>query len=133
MLVTLYLITCNLYASVPAPPNRGFSFIEIWVCGVQVPILMAIIEYGIVLTILKFGTKKSKSSLNSKSININGNWVRPFEKLDEKKQQAPSLDDIEVKKALMKMVDSKCSLFSAMCFIVFNIVYWIAGFTHFNF
>ena len=54
LLVTLYLIAANTFNSVKAPKNRGFSYIEIWTVGVQIPILMAIFEYGIVLALLKF-------------------------------------------------------------------------------
>ncbi len=54
MLVTLYLITANMYAAMEAPPNRGFSYAEVWMVGVQIPILMALIEYGYILSKLKF-------------------------------------------------------------------------------
>ena len=53
LLVTLYLIAANVYNSVNAPKNRGFSYIEVYGLGVQVPILFAIIEYGVVLATLK--------------------------------------------------------------------------------
>ena len=49
MIVTLYLISANVYNSVDAPKNRGFSYIEIWMLGTQFPILLALIEYGFVL------------------------------------------------------------------------------------
>ena len=52
-MVTLYLIASNTYASVKGPTNRGFSYIEIWMTGVQISMLMAIIEYGIILAIRK--------------------------------------------------------------------------------
>ena len=54
MLITLYLILINTYNSFQAPPNRGFSSIEIWFGGMQIPILLAIIEYGIVLAVKKY-------------------------------------------------------------------------------
>ena len=46
MIVTLYLISENVYNSVEAPRNRGFSYIEIWMLGSQFPILLALFEYG---------------------------------------------------------------------------------------
>ena len=61
--MTLYLITSNVYSAVSAPVNRGFSFIEIWMLGIQGTILLAIFEYGIVLCCMKF-LKKSKPHLN---------------------------------------------------------------------
>ena len=56
MVVTLYLISANVYNSVDAPKHRGFSYIEIWMLGSQFPILLALLEYGFVLY-LKKGVK----------------------------------------------------------------------------
>ena len=53
MVVTLYLISANVYNSVDAPKNRGFSYIEIWMIGSQFPILLALLEYGFVLYLKK--------------------------------------------------------------------------------
>ena len=53
MIVTLYLISANVYNSVEAPHPRGFSFIEIWMIGTQIPILLALCEYGFVLYLKK--------------------------------------------------------------------------------
>ena len=49
LLVTLSLISSNVYSSVTAPSDRGFSYLEIWLIGVQGPIVLAILEYGIIL------------------------------------------------------------------------------------
>ena len=49
MVVTLYLISANVYNSVDAPKGRGFSYIEIWMVGSQFPILLAFFEYGFLL------------------------------------------------------------------------------------
>ena len=54
LLVTLYLISANTFNSMKAPLNRGFSYVEIWAVGVQIPILMAIFEYGVVLGMMKY-------------------------------------------------------------------------------
>ena len=54
MLVTLYLMLINSHNSVEAPSGRGFSNIEIWFIGIQVPIAFGIIEYGIVLAMKRF-------------------------------------------------------------------------------
>ena len=53
MVVTLYLISANVYNSVEAPNNRGFSYIEIWMIGSQIPILLALLEYGFILYLKK--------------------------------------------------------------------------------
>ena len=48
LLITLDLIATNTYNSVKAPEKRGFSYLEIWMLGVQIPILLAIFEYGMI-------------------------------------------------------------------------------------
>ena len=53
MIVTLYLISANVYNSVNAPNGRGFSYIEIWMLGSQFPILLALFEYGLILLFKK--------------------------------------------------------------------------------
>ena len=53
MILTLYLISANVYNSVDAPKNRGFSYIETWIFGTQFPILVALLEYGFVLLLKK--------------------------------------------------------------------------------
>ena len=53
MIVTLYLILTNTYVSVAAPNGRGFSFFEIWYVGVQIPIVFALLEYGIILYLIR--------------------------------------------------------------------------------
>ena len=54
MIVTLFLISTNVYNSVDAPEERGFSYIEMWKLGMQVPIIVAIIEYSVILGLNKF-------------------------------------------------------------------------------
>ena len=49
MILTLYLISANVYNSVKGPKSRGFSYIEVWMIGTQIPILIALLEYGFVL------------------------------------------------------------------------------------
>ena len=53
MVVTLYLISANVYNSVDAPRTREFGYIEIWMFGSQLPILLALLEYGFVLYLKK--------------------------------------------------------------------------------
>ena len=65
MLIMLYLIQINTYNSVEAPPNRGFSSIEIWFIGIQSPILFAILEYGILLAIMKLQPGKKMNFKNA--------------------------------------------------------------------
>ena len=58
MLITLQLIVTNVFNSVKAPTKRGFSFVEIWMVGVQIPILIGIFEYGIILAMKKSQLEK---------------------------------------------------------------------------
>ena len=49
LLVTLFLISTNVYGKVAAPTGRGFSLIEVWMLGTNFPILAAIVEYGYIM------------------------------------------------------------------------------------
>ena len=60
LLVLLYLIQINLYKEVEAPSKRGFSSIEIWFVGIQMPILVAMLEYGMILALKKVCQKKEQ-------------------------------------------------------------------------
>ena len=107
-MVTLYLIASNTYASVKGPTNRGFSYIEIWMIGVQISMLMAIIEYGIILAIRKHKKfQKSNDAFETTDTKTDGimeNW---------------NIDEICRKMDLF-------TFFGSLSFIVlFNIVYWM--------
>ena len=68
LLITLCLINFNIYGSVSstlAPPKRGFSYIEVWMVGVMVTIIFAILEY---LAILAFKRKNGFSNLDEHEI-----------------------------------------------------------------
>ena len=54
MIITLCLISFNVYNAIDGPPSRGFSYIEIWMVGMELPILVAALEYSIIL-----GVKRS--------------------------------------------------------------------------
>ena len=54
LLITLYLITFNVYGSISenlAPPERDFSYIEVWMAGVVITISVAILELFFILAI----------------------------------------------------------------------------------
>ena len=54
LLITLYLIASNTYSSVKGPNRRGFSYVELWMVGVQTSLLVAIFEYGVILALKKY-------------------------------------------------------------------------------
>ena len=65
MVVTLYLISANVYNSVDAPKTRGFSCVEIWMFGSQFPILLALFEYGFVLYLKKVMKMADENEANN--------------------------------------------------------------------
>ena len=68
MLVTLCLISCTVYIAVDAPPHRGFSYIELWFLGMQLPILFAMVEYSMILGCYKILNHKSLKSIKVISV-----------------------------------------------------------------
>ena len=58
LLITMDLILKSVYNSVNAPTHRGFSYIEIWMIGVQIPILIGIFEHGFLLAMKKYYQSK---------------------------------------------------------------------------
>ena len=107
LLVTLYLISSNVYSSVSAPKKRGFSYIEVWIMGSQGTILLAIIEYGFILMWKKFEKKASSE-------------VCPIVDKDEEK----TWNNLSLNEKI-KRVDIISIIISGMFFLLFNIIYWI--------
>ena len=102
MIVTLYLISANVYNAVDAPRGRGFSNIEVWMIGAQFPILLAFCEYGFVLH-LKKHAKRLQNQVQTMTPN----------------DQELELDD------RIKQLDSATMILSFLCFTTFALVYWI--------
>ena len=100
MILTLYLISANVYSSVEAPKARGFSYIEVWMIGTQFPILLALFEYGLIL----YWKKMAKNAGDQAE-------VETKQKLDKK----------------IKRLDFAMLIFSLVCFIAFAIFYWIGN------
>ena len=65
LLVTLFLISSNVYNSLDAPQGRGFSYIEIWLVGSQGPILLALIEYGCILAWKRHFSKSGSGHMDA--------------------------------------------------------------------
>ena len=53
------LILKSVYNSVNAPTHRGFSYIEIWMVGVEIPILIGIVNHGFLLAMKKYYQSKA--------------------------------------------------------------------------
>ena len=113
-MITLDLIATNTYNSVKAPPGRGFSYVEIWLLGVQIPILLAIVEYGILLTMKRVNKKKTPDQ-NKIQVLYNGSQTTIRER---------KIMDVE---KIGKTMDLWTFIISLSFIIIFNIVYWSAA------
>ena len=109
MLVTLTLVSANVYSSINAPPQRGFSYIELWVVGMQLPIIIALVEYGIILGIKKYWNNKNGNADNSKI----------FLNRESNKELIKDLDD-----TIFKTVDKIFLVLSIVYFTIFCLCYW---------
>ena len=105
MIVTLYLISANVYNAVEAPPTRGFSYIEVWMLGTQAPILLALSEYGFILLLKKVAKKITTKENQAQDINHN--------------DAEPDLDD------RIKMLDFTTMIVSLISISAFISIYWI--------
>ena len=129
MIMTLFLISANVYNSVEAPEDSGFSYIEIWMVGTQFPILLALCQYGYVLYMKKVDKESSKnlsnkkrkvcstvmkfSTKNSLPSELNVNQMLD---LDDPK---PDLDE------RIKKLDFATMIFSLFYFIPFVLIYLV--------
>ena len=105
MIVGLYLISTNVYNSVDGPTSKGFSYyIEIWMIGTQIPILLALVEYGFILYLKKI-------SMKFKDTNEMLELGKPKQNLDEK----------------IKMLDFATMIVSFIYFTTFAVIYWIVA------
>ena len=109
----------NVYNSVKAPAQRGFSYVEIWMIGVQIPILVGILEYSTLLALKKYYKDKDKSNpikvSPPSSTPITSNTLCMEKTINETK-----LDWNIIEKTM-----DKWTFMVALTFIVtFNIFYW---------
>ena len=93
LLVTLNLILMNVYNSVNAPTKRGFSFIEVWLLGVEIPFLVGILEYGMILSVKKYKSKKKVTSV----INVKTSQNQADEEFDRNSLSKYSIIHINTK------------------------------------
>ena len=115
-MITVDLIATNTYNSVRAPSGRGFSYIEIWLLGIQFPILLAIAEYAVLLT-MKRVSKRDQNKIQVAHAE-NETVIRQKKIMD--------LDQIG-------KTSDKWTFISSLSFmIIFNIVYWSVAPTRLN-
>ena len=114
-MITLDLIATNTYNSVKAPSGRGFSYIEIWLLGIQIPILLAIVEYGILLTMKRIQKK------------VNGQvQVQVFYSGNQTQIREKTIWDLD---QMGKTMDKWSFISSLFFIIIFIIVYWSVALT----
>ena len=114
LLLTLFLISSNVYNSLKAPQKRGFSYAEVWIFGVYFPIILAVLEYGAILAWKKYFEIDSTSGL--KIIKTVG------------KSSSSSFGNfffIQLITFPTLFSDMASFFISSIFFLVFNIVYWI--------
>ena len=104
LLVTLYLITSNVYGSVEAPDSRGFSYIEIWMVGVEITMLLAIFEYIIILVL-----KRRQKAKNDRLTHV--------QSVDQGKAGGEEM---------FKTIDELTTIGSALFFLTFNVCYRVS-------
>ena len=111
LLVTLYLISSNVYSSLQAPIQRGFSYIEIFLIGTQGVIFFAILEYGFVLAWMKYSNDETpnKKITSTNSQQKKGSWF------------IGSKMSLDVK---IKVIDKISLIISLIFFLFFNMIYW---------
>ena len=49
VLVTLYLLLVNNYKQLKTPSKLGYGYVDEWFILIQMPVLVAILEYGFIL------------------------------------------------------------------------------------
>ena len=112
MLLTLHLISVNVYNNVEAPPRRGFSFLELWMIGMQLPIIFALVEYSIILGLKKHWTHKENTENKVKIA---------FPSKSDKMKKATTND---MANALAYKIDIISFVVSALFYILFSFFYW---------
>ena len=115
----------NIYNSVKAPAQRGFSYIEIWMIGVQIPILVGILEYAILLALKKYYKGKGKSTLYTVS-HQHKETQEPIP--DQSKDilfMEKTTNEIKSHWDIIERTVDKWTFVGALAFILtFNIIYW---------
>ena len=103
MILTLYLISANVYNAVEAPSTRGFSYIEVWILGTQASILLALFEYGFILLLKKIDKEKT----------------------NEENQQVDQHDVVPDLDGKIKKLDFATMIISLISIVTFISIYWI--------
>ena len=74
VLVTLYLLLVNNYKQLKTPAKLGYGYVDEWFILIQMPVLVAIVEYGFILI---WRTYSSSSSSYATKAAVVGWMLRP--------------------------------------------------------
>ena len=105
--MTLNLISANVYNSVKGPSNRSFGLIEVFFIGLQLPILVALIEYGFLLYTKRYYEPKPELFVKVSPKGLKEDRKKPF--------------DIE---RFCKTLDKAFVVVSIIYILLFNCIYW---------
>ena len=105
MLLTILLISTTIYGGVEAPPQRGMSYIEIWIVGMQIPTLIAIFESGYAL--LRYRRQKK--------------FQESVQTMDSIEETSESVD--------IRLYDIVTCVILIAYFLLFQIIYWMVALT----
>ena len=115
LLVTLFLISSNIYSSLQAPQTRGFSYLDVWMVGVNGLILFAIFEYGIILAWKKYSNDTPSVSNNDIKTKL----------MAQRTKNSWFIINEMTKEEKIKIIDMFSFVMSIVFFILFYMCYWI--------
>ena len=115
LLVTLFLISSNIYSSLQAPQTRGFSYLDVWMVGVNGLILFAIFEYGIILAWKKYSNDTTSVSNNDIKTKL----------MTQRTKNSWFIINEMTKEEKIKIIDMISFVMSIVFFILFYMCYWI--------
>ena len=133
LLVTLFLISSNVYSSLEAPIQRGFSYIEIFLVATQGIILFAIMEYGFVLAWKKCSDiKKDENQPQNLLINQHKLVIKKLSKSHQNNIKGSSswFDQQMTQDTKIKIIDMISLVISLTLYALFNVFYWINAYLY---
>ena len=133
LLVTLFLISSNVYSSLEAPIQRGFSYIEIFLVATQGIILFAIMEYGFVLAWKKCSNiNRDDNKPQNLLINEQKLVIKKLSKSHQNNITGSSswFDQQMTQDTKIKIIDMISLVISLTLYALFNVFYWINAYLY---
>ncbi len=123
LLITLYLIMINTYGNAvsESPDSRGFGQLEFWMVGAQMPIFLAMVEYGYVLSKVKKDHNQGCPYAQAQPLFIP---ALPRKKIQNFDAKPPDPKDCCENKRFTA-IDKYSLVGSIILFLAFNLIYWV--------